>query len=375
MSHSLATSTPSAAFRRWLAEAWDDPDSRSTLVGTVSMLLFILILILLWILDPVLYRRDLTVRPHSTAREFNIELAPDTVVPKQAVKPKDPFKFVETNPEAPENTPDKTENFAAQNQQAAQEKPTDTKSDRPSVQGQKEIKSEQIVSGRLTTPMEHMPAQPPPPPEQPVAEQEVKAAKAEQNPLAGTEKFEGENKDGIGGNIAKRVANAKPIPEKIDGANTPFTEGATSMLPAIDPKRPRPRPSIVQPLQTRPAILEEKIAGTSNVGLTAIDAKWSQYGVYLQKLVEAVQIQWERLLLGMNANPTSGSRVSVTFVLNSEGKIEEIVNVESTANETGKRACVSAITDRAPYGPWTEDMLAVLGTRQQMTFTFYYLQQ
>ena len=31
-----------------------------------------------------------------------------------------------------------------------------------------------------------------------------------------------------------------------------------------------------------------------------------------------------------------------------------------------------AITDRAPYGPWTDDMIAMLGKQQEMTFTFYY---
>jgi len=32
----------------------------------------------------------------------------------------------------------------------------------------------------------------------------------------------------------------------------------------------------------------------------------------------------------------------------------------------------TAITDRAPYGTWTDDMKAVLGEQQEMTFTFYY---
>jgi len=36
------------------------------------------------------------------------------------------------------------------------------------------------------------------------------------------------------------------------------------------------------------------------------------------------------------------------------------------------RACVSAITTRAPYGDWTDDMIAVLGSEQEMTFSFYY---
>jgi hypothetical protein len=58
--------------------------------------------------------------------------------------------------------------------------------------------------------------------------------------------------------------------------------------------------------------------------------------------------------------------------MDDQGRIAEIVNVDSTANDTASRACVSAITDRAPYGVWTDDMKAVLGAKQEMTFTFHY---
>jgi len=33
---------------------------------------------------------------------------------------------------------------------------------------------------------------------------------------------------------------------------------------------------------------------------------------------------------------------------------------------------VSAITDTAPYGDWTDDMIAILGNEQSLTFVFYY---
>jgi hypothetical protein len=89
-------------------------------------------------------------------------------------------------------------------------------------------------------------------------------------------------------------------------------------------------------------------------------------------MIDTVQIQWERILVEWKANPASGSSVTVKFVLDDEGKIARIIGVESTANDTAKRACISGITDRAPYGPWTEDMKAVLGNQQEMTFTFYY---
>lgn len=372
MSHSLATPPATTSLRRFCVRAWNDPDTRSTSIGLIAVIVFHL---LLWVVGPRLLRFEaipLTPRPHTSARDFNIELAPETFA-KAPPKPKDPFKFVETNPEAPENTPDKTENFAAQNQQAAQEKPDPAgKSDRAATAGKKDFESNQIVSGRLTQPIEHIPALPPAS-SLPEAEQIVQPARAEQNPLAGTEKVDGENKEGIGANLAKRLENARAVPEKIEGVkDAKEFEGATATQFAIDPRQPRPRPQIVQQQQVRPAILAEKLASAPNVGPSAIDAKWSNYGAYLQRMIDTVQYQWERLILQQSANPAVGSSVSVKFVMNDQGLIARIVDVESTANETGKRACISAITDRAPYGPWTDDMKAVLGSQQEMTFTFHY---
>src|SRR6478672_5166716 len=210
MSQSIATPSATNTLRRLWARMWNDPESRSTAIGVVGVLL---IHLLLWLVAPHILRIEpsTSVRPHTTSREFNIELNPETFA-KAPPKPKDPFKFVETNPDAPENTPDKTNNFAAQNQQVAQEKPTpDGKSDRPATEGKKDFESNQIVSGRLTQPIEHVEAQPPPPMNLPVADQTVKPPRAEQNPLSGTEKLEGENKDGIGANLAKRVENAQAV--------------------------------------------------------------------------------------------------------------------------------------------------------------------
>jgi hypothetical protein len=34
--------------------------------------------------------------------------------------------------------------------------------------------------------------------------------------------------------------------------------------------------------------------------------------------------------------------------------------------------CVAAITEPSPYGKWTDDMIAMLGKEQTMTFVFYY---
>jgi hypothetical protein len=372
MTQTIATPSATSSLRRFCGRVWNDPESRSTAIGIAGVLLIHIFLLLV---SPHVLRMDhggVAVRPHSPGKEYNIELTPESFA-KPVEKQPDPFKFVETNPEAPENTPDKTTNFAARNQQAAQEKPDpDGTNDRAATEGKKDFESNQIVSGRLSNPIERLEAVAPPV-DVPAAETPVAPPKAEQNPLSGTGKFEGENTDGLGSNIAKRLDRAQPVPERVEGApDAKDFSGATALQPAIDPRRPRPRPQIVQQQQVRPAILADNKFGTKNVGLTGIDARWSNYGAYLQRMVDTVQIQWERLILSMSAMPAGGSTVTVKFVMNDEGRITNIAHVDTTANETASRACVSAITDRSPYGPWTDDMKAVLGTQQEMTFTFYY---
>ncbi|MGH7946318.1 MAG: hypothetical protein ACREH8_15830, partial [Opitutaceae bacterium] len=218
MSHSIAKPPATSSLRGFCARICNDPESRSTVIGVGGV---ILIHLLLWLIAPHILRFEHVggdVRPHATAKEFNIEIDPETLSKAQE-KQKDPFKFVETNPEAPENIPDKTENFAAQNQQAAQEKPNpDGTTDRAATEGKKDFESSQIVSGRLVQPIERVePAPPPPVVTPPVEAPPVPAPRAEQTPLAGTEKFEGENQEGVGGSIARRLPNSQPFPERVEG--------------------------------------------------------------------------------------------------------------------------------------------------------------
>jgi hypothetical protein len=139
----------------------------------------------------------------------------------------------------------------------------------------------------------------------------------------------------------------------------------------LDRQKPQPRP-VLQKQQVRPGIFSDNKFGTMNIGPTAVDAKWSNYGVYLQRMIETVQIQWDRILLSSTLYPPQGTTVTVKFRMDSDGKITSIIEVKNTSNDQGKEACISAITARSPYGKWSEDMIAVLGDSQEMTFTFYY---
>jgi hypothetical protein len=199
------------------------------------------------------------------------------------------------------------------------------------------------------------------------------APRLEQSPLTGIEKQIGEDATAFGSNIAKFAENPKNIPEKIEGLkNVPLVQGADAMQPTIDPHHPRARPQVVKTMQTRPAIFEENKVGTMNVGLRGIDAKWSNYGMYLQKMVETIQVQFDKLNDESRIYPPVGSMVTVKFILDSEGKIARIISVESKATDAAARTCTSSITIPSPYGPWTDDMKAMLGEEQEMTFDFYY---
>jgi len=141
-------------------------------------------------------------------------------------------------------------------------------------------------------------------------------------------------------------------------------------IPQIDLRRPQPRPHLAK--NVRPAIHADNKIGTPNIGVTGIDAKWSNYGAYLQKLIDTVQVQWDDLNDRNKIFPPTGTKIMIKFRLDSEGKIAEIIDADGNGGTQAANICKSAITDRAPYGKWSDQMIAVLGDSQEMTFTFYY---
>jgi hypothetical protein len=238
------------------------------------------------------------------------------------------------------------------------------------MEGEKNLQSTQIVDGRLQKPQEQVAAPP-----TPVApnESKLKAPRQEQTPLTGFDKKTGADANGYGTNIANPAEAPKDVPNRVDGRkDVPLIEGATDQQPAIDPHHPRARPQIVKTVQSRPAILTENKIGTSNAGLIGVSAEFSNYGAYLQKMVEIVQVQFDRLNDESHIYPPSGSIVIVKFVINDQGQIARIISVENKATDAAARLCTSAITLPSPYGPWTDDMKAMLGKEQELTYEFFY---
>jgi hypothetical protein len=115
------------------------------------------------------------------------------------------------------------------------------------------------------------------------------------------------------------------------------------------------------------------MSGVPGLGMIAIEAKFSEFGDYLQRMYEAIGYQW--LLL---ANQTRrgaaqiSSRVVLEFIIYSEGGIENLRVVHSTAGQAATVICKDAIQSRSPFGRWTEEMVRTLGEEQTIRVTFIY---
>lgn len=352
-----------------------DRTDRSIIIGLTCTLLFHLLL--LWLSPNFAFDKfsgvhsGISVTSANKGKTFDFELAPPPVKEKE----RDPSQFVETNSAAPENIPDKTNNFSNRNQQSAQEvaaKELDPEN-RPSVQGQDKIKSDTIVSGNMAPPQ--LPTAPSPDKQaQDTQDRVEQKARAEQVPLSGFDKTEGKSEDGIATNIAKssksQTNNAEQALEGAPDAKDP--NGGLVNVTQTQHAQPKERPRLSSISLNRSSPLTTRIAGVANIGIIGRDARWSEYGEYLNELIEIVQSQWYKILNDSRVSPPRGTSVVVKFRINSKGEAEIIGTEDAGAGKQGVFSCQNAITYPMPYRKWTDQMIAVLGDSQELTFSFYY---
>ena len=352
-----------------------DTLDRSIAIGVGCTLLFHILLV--WLAPNFAFDKfsgvhsGISVASANRGKTFDFQLDPGLT---QKEKEKDPFRFVETNSAAPENTPDKTTNFSNRNQQSAQEVAAKEKDpeNRPSVKGQDEIKSDTIVSGQMAPPQ----LSPAPTPE--VAKDEAQdrteqKARAELVPLSGFEKAEGKSEDGIASNIAKSKSPTTHAEQAQEGAQSaPDPTGGLVTVTQSAHAQPKERPRLSSTSLNRSSPLTNRTTGVANIGIVGMDAHWSEYGEYLNRLIETVQAQWYKILEESRVSPPRGSHVVVTFKINSQGETEIVKVEDADAGRQGVFSCQNAITYPQPYGKWSAAMIAVLGESQQLTFSFYY---
>ncbi len=374
-----ALSPPSPLPSPSLAAAERRRENRSIRIGVACTVLFHLFLVLL---APLLPADRLTgggaMFParsgQDRVQDFNIELA---AVPEAQPAPPPPFQFVETNPDAPENEPDRTANFSNRNQQSGQlEKPTEIDPEnRPSVQGRDDVQGGAIVSGNRAPPSPGAPAVPLQQALEEMVPQDAKEAqqaRAEQVPLPGFEKLAGESPDGVGTNVSAQKTPSTGADDFVEGVrDSPNRDGGAVEQKQTPRMVPRERPRLASASTARSSPLQNRLAGTPNLRALGIDARWNEFGQYMAELIESVDAEFQTITSGYRGHIASGTRVVVTFTLNADGEVK-VTQIEETAGRVAVSQCQAAITNRMPYKRWSQAMIDVLGDQQTITFGFYY---
>lgn len=318
-----------------------------------------------------------------------------------------PQKFVETNPDVPENKPDETINFAARDQQSAQPERADVLSEDNSPQLEAEDMlpdSPKIVEGMQQTRDEE--AVPPPgyyaedgqdaasPAE--VSDLELErtpevaptpSAPAQtpdalrldrEKPLDGEgfasyfDPAEGETYPEVSSDTETEVISLTPMNRVM--AERMRNQADSMTAPRQDGKNqpsPLPRPRIVP--KVSPGPLRESPGGVTKVGAIAIDANFSEYGDYLQRMFDAISLHWNNLNEDASRSYAEmRSKVVVEFYITSTGSIHGVRVLNSNADRLRTLFCEEAIRARAPFGEWPTDMKTALGSEQPIRITFFY---
>lgn len=274
---------------------------------------------------------------------------PEELLPEEFRKKKEP-EFVPVNPNAPEMMPEATNNHSAVNQRAAQENPDPaTYSRKPAHDGESEDSrgiAEQVVPRELL----------------PESMRMTRVA-AKQN----TESSEDENAESNDDMPTEK--NGVAVPES-DAGN--ITLGKTPEVPnlkRVSVPDPQERPRIAPPPGLKTLTMKSNTA-TNEVGSVSLDAKFSEFGEYTQRMLEAIQAAW--YVICERSSVHSRGSVVVRFTLCSDGMIKSTEVLHSSASELATYACRDAIESRAPYEAWREEMIALFGDEQTTTISFHY---
>ncbi len=343
--------------------AWD---RRALGLGVLATLVFHLLFFVavprsLVVLDPI------DADDAQLGQDMELVLQEDEE-PEQPPQP----RYVETNPEAPENEPDKTDNFSARNQQAANEKvPDELSPDKtPARDGRDDVPNDKAFTGTLDQQIAFQPT-PATREQQPLQGQQGSEAPMAQNPPSGFDEARGDDPDGLASSIAKPLPNPKTDAKVTDGSERPQQQARPQIDASVaSPERPAPAPRPRLP-KALPGPVKRQPAGVSQTGRTAVNAHFGPFGDYLERMQEAIQQRWDSLGRARSISE-SQTRVVLEFTLTKEGLVRGLETVDTTSQALGTLLCRTAIEQGQSYGEWSKEMVQLLGEDEKITFTFYY---
>ncbi|MFP4203716.1 MAG: hypothetical protein ACLFS4_05240 [Opitutales bacterium] len=326
--------------------------------------------------------------------------------PPEKVEPEE-MRYVEANPEVPENEPDPTEQYSFRDQQAADREAADDGEDRPRVEG--ETDSQKIVQGSVEDP-EPLPPGVYRPEERAAEETEAREAEEEEAGERPGQPAESEGTEQASESEAPEVAlrqpaadwiQQEPVEEEGPGSRPEEPGPLEKISPDPDPDapipvyqqeekpdaesdsapsgegssgeearpQPRERPRLSPELVQGPRMRSQSSARQR--GQLAIDATFSEFGEYQRQFFAAVQAGWYKEI-GFFQPMDTDARVHLRFTMKADGSVHDLEVVRSNASEVGTVICETAISKRSPFRPWTREMVKVFGRQRTMNVVFYY---
>lgn len=166
--------------------------------------------------------------------------------------------------------------------------------------------------------------------------------------------------------ISMAGPKSAPPPGPGKAAAQPVPKAAPAPTP-VDPERPRA--SI--PSGTAGLLLRNSV-GVNRAGAVAIDARFSQYGDYTQRMLEAIQSSWWSIIERSQFESIQRGRVTVRFRLHRDGTVTDTTILSNEVTRVMSLACKDAVMAPAPYDIWRADMVALYGESDIVTINFYY---
>lgn len=165
---------------------------------------------------------------------------------------------------------------------------------------------------------------------------------------------------------AETAENGSRIPAQEQPQPAPDTPPTDESLPA-----PKPRPYLSMRIPAGP--LADNRSRASNQGTIAVDSRFSEFGAYQQRMIEAISRQWNLLGSQYDLNTAVNTMVVIEYSLDKSGNLVSISVLYSNSTNTGRGLCEQSILTTAPYGEWTREMISVLGdSNQDVRITFHY---
>jgi outer membrane biosynthesis protein TonB len=166
--------------------------------------------------------------------------------------------------------------------------------------------------------------------------------------------------------ISMAGPKSAPPPGPGKAAARPAPKAAPAPTP-VDPERPRAS----LPSGTAGLLLRNSV-GVNRAGAVAIDARFSQYGDYTQRMLEAIQSSWWSIIERSQFEGVQRGRVTVRFRLHRDGTVTDATILSNEVTRVMSLACKDAVMAPAPYDIWRADMVALYGESDIVTINFYY---